>query len=241
MNTAVAVATGGIEEFKSGVDALLEKRRYFIEKVLPTLIEGKDYFSIKGHRSLGKAGAEKLASLYQLVATFEKDTATMESFKIDGLVAYKCTLSRNGVTVAESVGAAVLGDHQNNVHTTIRLCEKRCFVGAIIRGVGCSDFFTSDLEDLPEAVIQSASGWEAERANIDDHDYPAERSESERVEEGEYEVPITERQREYLHSLASQNLDDGREKEEYLANIETLSKSDACSAIKAMLASTAGR
>ncbi len=104
MTTAVTVATGGIEEFKLGVDALLEKRRCFREKILPALIAGKDYFIIKGRKSLGKAGAEKLASLYQLVATFEKDTETMESFKnIDGLVAYKCTLSRDGVVVGGQI------------------------------------------------------------------------------------------------------------------------------------------
>ncbi|MDP3725686.1 MAG: hypothetical protein Q8R36_00635 [bacterium] len=244
--TAVAAPSSGISEFKLGVDALLEKRRYFIEKILPTLVQGKDFFVIKGRRSLGKAGAEKLASLFQLVAVFWKDIETMESFKtIDGLVAYKCTLTKNGVIVAEGRGAAVLKEHNGCPNTTIKLCEKRAFVSAIIRATGLSDLFSQDLEDMPLSAIQPSgavmTASESEASLADDHYDNFERAEQ-REEENEMEPePITDKQKEYLYSLAMQNLDESKEKEEYLANIESLSKSDACSSIRAMLATVSAR
>ncbi len=241
MNTAVAVATGGIEddieEFKSGVDALLEKRRY----VVPLLIAEKDFYVINGRRSLNKSGAEKLAGFFGLTAAFRAEVP--ESFRnVAGLVCYVCVLSsHDGKIVGEGRGAATLQKNDGDPNKCLKMAQKSAFIDSVIRSTILSEIFTQDLETMP--AIQTATATEespdlAEMANIDDHDYPAERSESERVEEGEYEeipVPISERQESYLRSLAMQNLDDGKEKEQYLANIQSLSKSDACSAIKAML------
>ena len=67
-----------LELFKQGVDNLLAKRSYFISQVLPRLKEDQDYYVIKGKKSLAKGGAEKLASIYSLIATFEKDKESSE-------------------------------------------------------------------------------------------------------------------------------------------------------------------
>ncbi len=247
--TTIAAPSSGISEFKSGVDALLEKRRYFVEKILPTLVEGKDYFVIKGRKSMGKPLAEKLASLYQLVATFEKDADTMEVFKsIDGLIALKCTLTRDGVTVAEARAGAVLKEHNLCANTTIKICEKRAFVSAIIRATGLSDLFSQDLEDLPESAIQPSgavmSSDEAETSLADDPHYPYERAEHAGSEEETEEVretaaPITERQKTFLYDLATQNMEDP-ERSEYIANLDSMTKEDAKESIRGMLA-MAGR
>lgn len=253
MTTAITAAPSGIAEFRSGVDALLEKRQYFIEKILPTLVDGKDYFVIKGRKSLGKAGAEKLASLFQLSASFEKDTETMDSLKgIDGLIAFKCTLSKNGTPVAEGRGAAILKEHNGNANTLIKICEKRAYVSAIIRATGLSDLFSQDLEDLPLSAIQPApvatdipteeesgtavmSETEARASLADDPHYPYERAEREDEPQEETEPPISERQRAYLFDLVSQHLPDGDEKERYTASIDGMTKNDASEAIRGLL------
>ena len=107
----------------------------------------------------------------------------------------------------------------------------------MIRTTGLSDIFTQDLESMPEFAIQSHTAIE-EASVADDPHYPYERSGNEESEEGaEMEpVPASERQISYLRDLAMQNLDEGAEKEQYMANIESLSRSDCSEAIKGMLA-----
>jgi len=208
--------------------------------------EGVEFYTVNGKRSLSKSGSEFLCALYQITITFERDTETLESFKsVDGLVAFVATMRRGEQVVGQGRGCALLSKNGGDHNKTTKMAQKSAATDGTLRSLGLSAYFSQDLETMP--AIQTATATEespdlqAEMANIDDHDYPAERSESEQIEEGEYEeipVPISERQESYLRSLAMQNLDDGREKEEYLANIQSLSKSDACSAIKAMLLAT---
>ena len=107
--TTVAAPSGDIVEFKLGVDTLLEKRRYLIEKILPTLVEGKDYFVIKGRRSLGKAGAEKLASMFQLVAVFEKDLVA----RPPNFIHQPCIISRANIQAYEKTSHRFRGEGAN--------------------------------------------------------------------------------------------------------------------------------
>ena len=107
-----------MNEFKMGVNDLLERRSYFISQVLPKLKENFDFYVIKGKKSLSKGGAEKLCSIYNLSATFEKDAETMSSFSIPGLIAYTCTLSRNGVIQGQGRGCSTLAKCNNNNRNT---------------------------------------------------------------------------------------------------------------------------
>lgn len=241
MTATITATRSGIAKFKSGVDELLEKRNYFKSRVEPMLIEGTDYYIIKGRKSLGKAGAEKLASIYGLTAAFKKDAETLESFRVvDGLVAYVCSLYHDGKIVGEGRGAAMLKNNGNDVNKTIKMSQKSAYLDSIIRTTGLSDIFTQDLENMPPENIQPT----AVKTNIDDWDnpdIPYERVEAKEEIGAETEpVPITERQKEYLTDLAMQNLDDGKEKEEYLASIDSMTRTDASDSIKGLLA-LAGR
>lgn len=142
-----------LSEFKLGVSDLLEKRSYFISQVLPKLKESADYYIIKGRKSLSKGGAEKLCSIYNLSATFEKDNETMNAFTIPGLIAYTCTLSRNGVVAGQGRGCSTLSKCDEDPNKAIKMAEKSSYISATIRTTGLSDIFTSDLEDISLSVI----------------------------------------------------------------------------------------
>lgn len=143
-----------LSEFKLGVSDLLEKRSYFISQVLPKLKESADYYIIKGRKSLSKGGAEKLCSIYNLSATFEKDNETMLAFpSISGLIAYTCTLSRNGVVMGQGRGCSTLSKCDNDPNKAIKMAEKSSYISATIRTTGLSDIFTSDLEDISLSVV----------------------------------------------------------------------------------------
>jgi hypothetical protein len=143
-----------LSEFKIGVSDLLEKRSYFVSQVLPKLKENADYYITKGRKSLSKGGAEKLCSIYNLSATFEKDNETMLAFSgIPGLIAYTCTLSRNGVVIGQGRGCSTLSKCDGDPNKAIKMAEKSSYISATIRTTGLSDIFTADLEDISLSVI----------------------------------------------------------------------------------------
>lgn len=126
-----------LDAFKTGVDALLERREYFIRKIFPRLEKDRDYYEIKGRRSLGKAGAEKIGASYSFVATFRRDSETLLSFKnTEGLIALVCDLTRNNVLVGQGRGAAELKNNNGDVNKTIKMCQKSAFIDAVIRASG---------------------------------------------------------------------------------------------------------
>lgn len=232
MNTALAT-TDGIAEFKSGVDALLEKRDYFIKRILPKFVESRDYYTIKGRKSLGKSGAEKLAAIYSLVATFEKDNETLGTFSgIEGLVAYVCNLARNGYVVGQGRGAAMLENHENDVNKTVKMAQKSAFIDAVIRATGLSDIFTSDLEDMPhDRIYPDVVEKPDEMIEDEQNFFPKDRTEA----EGN---PITTKQKNLLTSLIFERIGSPSERERWLSEIETCSKFDASEMISSFLIST---
>ena len=142
-------------EFKNGVDELLAKRSYFISQVLPKLVEGQDFFTIKGRKSLAKGGAEKIASIYGLTAQFERDDESMSAFSIKGLIAFVCDLYKGEAHVGQGRGASTLEKNDNDGNKTIKMAQKSSFIDSVIRTSGLSDIFTQELESLaPQSVSE---------------------------------------------------------------------------------------
>lgn len=130
------------------IDAFLEKRKDFITKVNKIMVEGKDYHVIQGKKSLAKGGAEKIASIFGWTATFSKDEDVAGAFKLDGLIAFVCKLSKSGQQVGEGRGASLLTKNGSDPNKTIKMAQKSAFIDAVLRSSGLSDFFTQDLEDM---------------------------------------------------------------------------------------------
>jgi len=137
------------------IDGFLAKRNEFIKKVSAICVEGKDYHVIQGKKSLAKGGAEKIASIFQWNATFVKDTESLEMLGLkEGLVAFKCTLSKGSKFVGEGRGAATVAKNGGDPNKTLKMAQKSAFIDAVLRASGLSDFFTQDLEDMRSEDIQ---------------------------------------------------------------------------------------
>lgn len=233
-NVAIVREHDSIAQFKSDVDSLLAKRSYFIERILPKLSAGSDFYVIKGKKSLGKAGAEKLASIYQLVATFEKDKDTVESFGIEGLAAYVCTLMRSGTVAGQGRGAAVLKNNGNDPNKTVKMSQKSAYIDAVIRTTGLSDIFTQDLESMPAESIQAPRPSE----NMENDEQSDVQLEPEPAAEDIHQDPngMTERQRNFLLSLIAERISGSEQTEEWLARLDSgLSRSDASELISSLI------
>jgi ssDNA-binding Zn-finger/Zn-ribbon topoisomerase 1 len=117
--------------------------------------EGVDYGKIGSFPKdcLFKPGSEKFLSLMKLKVRFHKDDETFEmAGKPSGLFCYKATLvNRYGEFVGEGRGACSIQE-KKNTNIAIKIALKRAQMDAVLRTGGLSDFFTQDLEDLPEHV-----------------------------------------------------------------------------------------
>lgn len=227
--------SNNLEHFKQGVDALLARRSYFISQVLPRLKDGQDFFTIHGRKCLAKGGSEKLASIYNLSAFFERDRDTLEMLgSPNGLVAFICNLqNREGVTVGQGRGADSLDKNGNDPNKTIKLAQKRAYIDAVIRATGLSDIFTQDLETVYPTQP------------VNEHSYPDEREwiktivgeqqgANEHRDEQSYDSMLTSRQRSYLISLINSRISDEDEREQRLGEIENLNRKEASELIKEM-------
>jgi len=64
----------------------------------------------------------------------------------------KCVLlSKSGVEVGEGRGASSVAEKSNwSVNNALKIAQKRAQTDAVLRTGGLSDFFTQDLEDMPD-------------------------------------------------------------------------------------------
>jgi hypothetical protein len=217
-------------EFKSGVDELLEKRSYFISQVLPKLVEGQDYYTIKGRKSLAKGGSEKIASIYGYTAQFERDDEAMSAFSIKGLIAFVCDLYKGEAHVGQGRGASTLEKNENDPNKTLKMAQKSSFIDAVIRTSGLSDIFTQDLESLaPQRVSEAEINPSGER-DIEGRD--------KQVSYEDYGLPkfATEKQKVFLKTLIADKCTQSA-KEEYTEKLNSpyLTRFDCSEMISSLL------
>ena len=243
-----------LKNFKEGVDSLLAKRSYFISQVLPKLQEGQDYYMIMGKKSLSKGGAEKLTSIYNLTAIFERDDNSIEMLKdVKGLVAFVCNLTKIGEIVGQGRGADTLVRNAGDANKTIKMAQKRAYIDAVIRTTGLSDIFTQDLESMNIEKEQNNRNEDVEiiEAN-NENEERGETNESEEIDQ-EYinhifqeEEPakesrsfsknmITEKQKSFLNNLLFEKILDNQEREEKLSVVPGLTCSEASDMIGELL------
>ena len=228
-NKNIAIQTNeGLESFKQGVNDLLSKRSYFISQVMPKLKENQDFYIIKGKKSLAKGGAEKLASIYNLTAIFERDNNALEMLsEVKNLVAFICILTKNNVVVGQGRGADTLERNSNDANKTLKMAQKRAYIDAVIRTTGLSDIFTQDIEDMNLEEI-------GEVGNSGQQSYLPEKRLC--IENPTEENMITEKQKDFLIDLIYQrNVDDEEVRERELAMVDGMSKYDASELIGKLL------
>ena len=244
-----------LKAFKEGVDSLLSKRSYFISQVLPKLQEGQDYYMIMGKKSLSKGGAEKLTSIYNLTAIFERDDNSIETLKdVKGLVAFVCNLTKIGKIVGQGRGADTLARNANDANKTIKMAQKRAYVDAVIRTTGLSDIFTQDLEsmnikkeqssrnrdiEIIEASNENEEGGETNKSEEMNKEYFnnlfTEENRPKRESSHKEDKLITSKQKALLFSLLEQKISDFSERERRIALIDGMSRGDASEAISGIL------
>lgn len=142
----------------------IEVYREMREFVAAILAEGRDFGIIPGTNkpTLLKAGAEKLCRFFGLSSTFnlvdklENWTASENDPPLFAYV-YRCTLTKNGIIIAECDGQANTWESRYGkqrqqpyalINTVMKQAQKRAFVGAVLLACNASEYFTQDMEDI---------------------------------------------------------------------------------------------
>lgn len=186
MNNGAIVQAGNVPALSLTQQA--DRYNQIVEVVKSDLMkQGVDFGSIPGTGKvkvegkwvekmvLLKPGAEKLCTFFglsstmELVSSFEDWTGEKSGGIPLFAYAYKCTLWRGDVKVAECVGACNSKEKKyryrwegsdNNrkqventepydqINTLHKMAQKRAYVGATLIAVNASEFFTQDLEEI---------------------------------------------------------------------------------------------
>lgn len=154
--------TAPANEIQARINQMVENRKYVIDQVRPMLQEGIDVYVLPGMKkpSLGKPGAEKLASIFGLQAAFFVDKETMDAVgyapEERKYVAYICKLSRNGEFAGEGRGATFIEWMRNSYRKVYKkdfgtLTDADKAAGELIKTVG--KYGEYEFYKIPEAPV----------------------------------------------------------------------------------------
>lgn len=178
MNKEIAkVEETEITQTHLDIDSWISTRQDFKNKVGTIMVESVDYSIIKDRKSLGKAGAEKIASIFNWAAEFKKDDETWEMLgKPAGVLCYVCILTErnSGKFIGQGRGARDVKKDSGDVNKSIKMATKSAHIDGTIRASGLSDIFTQDLEDMPKEQISHSPTAQTPEAEYycDKHDAP---------------------------------------------------------------------
>jgi len=147
----------------SDTDIVSLKKQYdLFRKLQQDVLEQEIDYGFPGGRhqgqkpSLYKSGAEKLTRLFNLIPRFE----IIKEAETDKFILYmfKCVLeTRDGLVIGEGFGSANSREKSQwnanpwaNANSILKIAKKRAHVDAVLTGLGASNVFTQDLEDMTE-------------------------------------------------------------------------------------------
>lgn len=141
---------------------------------------------------------------YNFTALFEKDTQAYEMFKnIPNLIAFICTIKKDGIAIGQGKGMSVLNQANKYVEKTVQTVWNYALIDAISKTTRILDAFHST----------TASG-----------DYS--------VKEPYESEMITDKQRSYLLELINTNVSDNEERDRWSSQISEFTKEEASEAIQ---------
>lgn len=117
--------------------------------------KGKDgsYYEMESKPTLLKPGAEKIAYLFNARAEWVRDEDTWEMLgRMSGIVCYICYLKDDGNNIiGEGRGTAKTDIQQDfDINKQVKIAKKRAFVDAVLTTFSLSEYFTQDIEDMPQ-------------------------------------------------------------------------------------------
>ena len=142
---------GDAGNMREALKAFNECRQVVLEYIADQFVEGVDFGPSdprSDKKTLLKAGAEKVGSLFNTRLTWEMDRETWEMLGSPaGTVCYVCRIVSNatGNVVGEGRGAESVGNKKRDANKAIKIAEKCAAVDAALYTFRLSELFTQDM------------------------------------------------------------------------------------------------
>lgn len=154
-NNIINIHTNDINKLKNRLEMLNE----MAETIKSTLKNGIDYGIIpntKGKPTLLKAGGQKIALLFGLIAKFKKSRDLIDYQKKMVDIEFECSLfTQANLEIAQGIGSTNSEEKKYKydsaiaqINTITKIAKKRAFIDAILMIGNLSEVFTQDLEEM---------------------------------------------------------------------------------------------
>lgn len=153
---------------------------------------------------------DKVLGSYALTAVIKEDTATLATMNhVGGLIAFICSLSRDGKVISEGRGATVLGPNNKWLTRAVESALNSALSDAVIRSTKVLGTFLS-TSGSAVSIEEAYSAMETQKNS----------------------EPATDKQISYLRQLIQTNVDDDQERDRWESQLHEMSKREACAAIE---------
>ncbi len=152
-----------LSELETKIKNQIERRELLYGYAKSSMRNGVDYFIIDGKKSLGKAGAEKICSLFGVeIGEPEVHLGTMaalpEAQVKAGAIVYMITLySPSKERIGSGLGARKITQDGGDINKTVKMAKKSALIDAVLSTFGLSDLFSQDLEENAPGTPQKPS------------------------------------------------------------------------------------
>jgi hypothetical protein len=158
---AIVTSSGIAPAYVKAIASTAQHYRTMVEFVKVQMVENIDYGVIPGTKkpTLLKAGAEKLCRLFSLRPSYELIHFVTDFDKPLFHYHYRCTLVRSGEMVGQGDGSCNSLENKYEkqkykiydlTNTICKMAQKRALVAAVLSSCGASEFFSQDLEAIPQ-------------------------------------------------------------------------------------------
>jgi hypothetical protein len=158
---------------------------------------------------------QKNIGKFDLTIEFEEDRPTIEMFKkISNLIAFVCRIKKGNEIIGFGHGASVINKANRFIEKTVCFARNAAFIDAVVRTTKLFDVLNFGPNNQ-DTGITLGDAYKTIPIETDE--------------------PISERQRDYLTQLISLNITEDDERERWMSQLSTMSKSDASEAIQSLL------
>lgn len=165
MSGEIVTTSLAVELTDNALKSLADQRKQLKNFIKNQLEKDVDYGMIPGTKKdcLYKPGAEKLANIFKLGSRIIKNEKVIDVEKNYAMIAITIEiyslLTNTAIATCEGICHSMESKYKSRpmvdmLNTLSKMAQKRGFVGAVIMATGASDFFTQDLEDMPEGTFE---------------------------------------------------------------------------------------
>ena len=173
----------------------------------------KQSYNVQDKRHPVRLEIQKFIGAYQIDIQFEEDQETLQKFRhIPGLIAILCTLRKDGKVVGLGRSISVVNRINRIVERTVSMAINGIFLSAC-----------NSATKVLDTLRLEAPALTGPRGLGEAYKMP---------EEEVSEFAATDRQKSYLRELLSLAIEDEREREVKISQIDEMTKSEASAAIK---------